>query len=49
MRKKACVVSLYRYDLRIYDGSREQKETFARGTGVPCHLWHYAFRLSFYF
>ena len=39
---------IYRYDLKIYDGSRGQHETFVRGNGVPRDLWHCTFRLRFF-
>ena len=48
MRKRTYAISLYRYDLIIYDGSRGQKETFVRGNGVPRDLWHCTFSLSFH-
>ena len=39
MRRRTYAISIYRYDLRIYDGSRGQKETFVGGNGVPRNIW----------
>ena len=49
MRKRTYDISLYRYDLIIYGGSRGQKETLVRGNGVPRGFWHCAFSLSFFY
>ena len=48
MRKRTYVIWLYRYDLRIYDGSRGTKETLVRGNGFPRNLWHCTFHLRLY-
>ena len=48
MRKRTYAISLYRYDLRICDGSRGQKETFVRGNEVPSDLLLCTSLLSFF-
>ena len=47
MRTRTYDIPLCRYDLRIYDGSREQYEVFARENEVTRYLWHCTLRLSF--
>ena len=47
MQTRTYAIPLCRYDLRIYDGSTEQYEVFARRNEVTRDLWHCTLRLSF--